>query len=116
MKVVKVHCHQHKSRYDRRQILGKHLCHIGESPQSTFSSFNHSTDHLVPLLLRFLGSELLSLLLTKLGINMDFLTSDDYIRRSLSLGMSCIANIDFRYRSIIVGTVRVGIFDFLPYS
>jgi hypothetical protein len=47
---------------------------------------------------------------------MDLLTGDDYIRGSLSLRMSCIANIDFRYRSIIVGTVRVGIFDFLSYS
>jgi len=46
---------------------------------------------------------------------MDLLTGDDYVRGSLSLGMSCIPNIDFRYRSIVVGTVGVGIFDFLSY-
>jgi hypothetical protein len=116
MMVGREHYHQPKSLTDRKEVLGEHLGHIGKSPQSTFGSFDHITNHLIPLLFRFLGSKLLSLLLTKLGINMDLLTGDDHIRRSLSLGMSCIANINFRYRSIIIGTVRVGIFDLFTYS
>ena len=111
-----MHCHQRRPLDRWKEVLGEHLCRIGKSPQSLFSSFDHVTNHLIPLLLCFFGSKLLSLLLTELRINMDLLTGDDYVRGSLSLGMSCIPNIDFRYRSIVVGAVGVGIFDFLSYS
>lgn len=102
MRVGKVHCHQRRPLDRWKDVLGEHLCRIGKSPQSLFSSFDHITNHLVPLLLGFFGSKLLSLLLTELGINMNLLTGDDYICGPLPLGVSCIANIDFLYRAIVV--------------
>jgi len=116
MRVGKVHCHERRPLNKWKEVLGEHLCRIGKSTQSLFSSFDHITNHLIPLLLGFFGSKLLSLLLTELGINMDLLTCDDYIRGSLSLGMSRIANIDFLYRPIVVGAVGVGVFDLLTDS